>query len=501
MAEASDVQQITAIQRPGMLVFDYVHEEKKPARCSTRKTCCQGSLEGHTEEGTNRPRKEGWKGALGWTHEGGAQRTCGTRRTGFAWQIQSQKGCSHMKRRRIGGTITRHHGFWCLRYRERVRTGDTIKVVQKSKRLAPVDAEHKTRRSVETLAETVLEPVNKAPASCVAIRLGDFMDGTYFPFVESKRKPSTVRGYKQMWQRYLKPRCSDLVMHDAETRNIQQLLDKVECEEKLSPQTMSHVKHLLSGTFRFAIKQGHLPKDTINPVEFTETAAIPDFDGRAYTLEEIALMLSILPEPSRTVVATAAFTGLRSGEIRGLTWDAYTPGDEDSLGIIRVLHSVWRGRIGEPKNNRSKATVAVIPQLDVMLQQHRQATGNPASGPIFANGVGRAFDLDSIYRSQMKQRLQKAGIEWEGWHGFRRGLATNLERIGVRDAIAAMVLRHSNDRVTRKHYIKPPSIEAITAMRQLSEKLSTIKTPKLLPNCSPEVLNNVEGVSVSGLVQ
>src|ERR1035438_6789136 len=92
----------------------------------------------------------------------------------------------------------------------------------------------------------------------------------------------------------------------------------------------------------------------------------------------------------------------------------------------------------------------------------------------------------SLYRRQMKEPLSSAGIEWEGWHGFRRGLATNLERIGVRESIAAMVLRHSNDRVTRKHYIKPPTLEAIAAMRRLSETLLALEKPKMLPNCSPE---------------
>ncbi len=49
-----------------------------------------------------------------------------------------------------------------------------------------------------------------------------------------------------------------------------------------------------------------------------------------------------------------------------------------------------------------------------------------------------------------------------------------------------MILRHTNDRVTRKRYIKPPSIEAIAAMRRLSETLLTLEGSKLLPNCSPE---------------
>jgi hypothetical protein len=91
------------------------------------------------------------------------------------------------------------------------------------------------------------------------------------------------------------------------------------------------------------------------------------------------------------------------------------------------MRSVWRGRIGEPKNSRSKAPVPLIPQLETILERHRQACGNPASGPIFMNGAGKGLDL--VYRRQMREPLKRSEIEWEGWHGFRRGLATNLERI------------------------------------------------------------------------
>jgi integrase len=403
------------------------------------------------------------------------------------------------KGRTYRGTITRHRGFWCLRYRERIREGGVIKTVQRSRRLAPVDAQHKTLRSVEMIAAALRGPT-KQPTPYVATRLGDFVSDVYIPHIEAKRRPSTVRTYKQMWNRDLKPRCANWLMHDVETRTVQSLLDIVIAEESLGPQTMAHIKHLLSGIFRFAIAQGHLPRGTVNPVTYAETPTIPDFDGRAYSLEEIALMFSVLPEPSRTTVAVAAFAGLREGEIRGADWKHYTPGTEDTLGFIRVLSSVWRGRIGEPKSKRSKASVPVIPQLDHMLQEHRRVVGNPASGPIFANGAGKGIDLDSLYRRQMKEPLKAAGIEWEGWHGFRRGLATNLERIGVSSPIIAMILRHSSDRVTRKHYIKPPTIEAIAAMRKLSEMFATLG-PKMIPTCSPEPESQVEGKEKARWVQ
>ena len=34
----------------------------------------------------------------------------------------------------------------------------------------------------------------------------------------------------------------------------------------------------------------------------------------------------------------------------------------------------------------------------------------------------------------MKVVLKKAGVDWMGWHGFRRGLASNLNRLGVDDS-------------------------------------------------------------------
>jgi hypothetical protein len=88
-------------------------------------------------------------------------------------------------------------------------------------------------------------------------------------------------------------------LHDTETRMIQTLLDEIEREEKLAPQSMAHIKHFLSGIYRYAIRQGYVPAGTTNQVTSTETASVPDFDGRAYTLEEIAVMFAVLPEPSR----------------------------------------------------------------------------------------------------------------------------------------------------------------------------------------------------------
>jgi integrase len=98
---------------------------------------------------------------------------------------------------------------------------------------------------------------------------------------------------------------------------------------------MAHIKHLLSGVFKYAAQQGYCNR--VNPVEPAEIPAFApkEKEGHAYTLEEIDQMLRILPEPAATVVATAAYTGLRLGELQGLNWEDYTPpSDVNQIGVV-----------------------------------------------------------------------------------------------------------------------------------------------------------------------
>jgi len=121
---------------------------------------------------------------------------------------------------------------------------------------------------------------------------------------------------------------------------------------------------------RYARRQGVL--DSPNPMREVEIPrARPAGETHAYTLEEEVRLLAILPEPAATIVAVAAFTGARKGEIRGFLWqdyDGYT---------IEVKQSVWRNQVGEPKREKSKGTIPVIAQLKLLLDQHRASSGDP----------------------------------------------------------------------------------------------------------------------------
>jgi integrase len=166
----------------------------------------------------------------------------------------------------------------------------------------------------------------------------------------------------------------------------------------------------------------------------------------------------LLSDPAATVMATAAFTGLRKGELRGLRWGNYKQ-DE-----IQVTQSIWNSQFSGPKTRSSKAPVPVIGLLQKFLERYRSAVGSPQSGWMFAGAKGRPLHLDNLVRRDIRPVLDKAGIRWNGWHAFRLGLATNLQSLGVPIKTAQAILRYSEFGVTANYYVKSVEKDVVEAM-------------------------------------
>ena len=87
---------------------------------------------------------------------------------------------------------------------------------------------------------------------------------------------------------------------------------------KLSQNSLKHIKHFLTGIFTFAVQRGLRDANPMRDVAIPKGASSKG--THAYAPDEIVSMMEVLPEPARTVVAAAAFTGLRRSELRGLQW-------------------------------------------------------------------------------------------------------------------------------------------------------------------------------------
>jgi integrase len=371
-----------------------------------------------------------------------------------------------MKRtRHQRGYLYRKGSLWMLRYYDtQVLPDGTIQRVQRAKKLVEAVGEYRSKTAARGLADDFLAPLHDGrttPQSTMP--LTRFVEGAYLPFVEAHKRTSTFHGYRNMWKAYLKPH-GEIALRDFRTADGERVLEAVAAAHELTRTTLAHIKAFLSGVFRYAKRQGVLNSE--NPMrDVVLPQAKPAGDTYAYGLEEITQMLRVLPEPAATIVAAAAYTGARKGELRGFLWENY--GGEE----IRICQSYWRGHAQEPKTKNSRAPVPVIAQLADRLNLHRELVGNPAAGLMFSGPEGTPINLDALVWDVIRPALNKAGLPWHGWHAFRRGLATNLHRLGVPDKTIQRILRHANVAVTQAAYIKTVDADMAAAMRSLERSL------------------------------
>jgi integrase len=370
------------------------------------------------------------------------------------------KGTRHQR-----GYLYRKGSLWLLRYYDSEFASDgSVRRVQKTKKLATTGPECPNKTAARDLARKFLESINlarNAPESAMTVIR--FTEDRYLPFVEEHKRISTFHGYRNMWRRYLKPRC-DIRLRDFRTVDGERILESIAQEHKLTSTTLAHIKAFLSGAFRYAKRQG--VTDSENPMrEVVLPKGKVAGETHAYSLEEITQMLHVLPESASTIIAVAAFTGIRKGELRGLLWENY-----DGRQVL-ISQSFWRGHALEPKTRQSKAPVPVIAQLAKRLDLHRSSSGNPANGLMFPSPAGKPINLDALAADTIVPLLTRAGVRWQGWHAFRRGLATNLHCLGISDKTIQRILRHANVSVTQSCYIKTADSEVAEAMQQLERSL------------------------------
>jgi len=89
----------------------------------------------------------------------------------------------------------------------------------------------------------------------------------------------------------------------------------------------------------------------------------------------------------------------------------FSTGEVTVLSFWRLVSSsIWHGIESDPKTEKSKAPIPVIPRLAKMLEAHRVRIGNPIGGPIFPNGNGKPICLDAVARRIIIPALNVCGV-------------------------------------------------------------------------------------------
>ncbi len=248
---------------------------------------------------------------------------------------------------------------------------------------------------------------------------------------EAKVKPSTVMDYRNCADRLCRE-LGDTALEDITPRVIERWKAGFRAERRLaggemrrtaaSPRTIRKYLINLNGIFRRAREAYGI---TANPVadvkrpgrvKARRTLKSTDFLEPA---EVHALISAAEDEVDAAIFTTAAFCGLRLGELLALRWRAI----EFRRSLISVEASFTRGREGTPKSGDGR-TVPMAPEVAQALGRlHERRYLLGPRDLVFIGRGGSHVDPNAL-RKRFHQALARAGLPRVRLHDLRHTFGT-----------------------------------------------------------------------------
>src|SRR5438105_2786299 len=129
-----------------------------------------------------------------------------------------------MRRRHQDGHVYERHGAFHVRH----WTVSDGKRLQRSHKLCDKDDRHYSTKcaAVKSLCQEFMKKINvaQAGASEQDMKVTDFWEQRYWPYITRHKKASTVTGYKQIWSQHLKAHFGKLTLQGYKAHMGHQLL-------------------------------------------------------------------------------------------------------------------------------------------------------------------------------------------------------------------------------------------------------------------------------------
>ena len=230
------------------------------------------------------------------------------------------------------------------------------------------------------------------------------------------RKPSTLRGYRSTLNAHLLPAFGSMPVEGVSTDVIERWLAGFDGSVRMRNKLLIQ----LHGILRRARKVYGLSGNAAAEVEKFPQRRTGDID--VFSPEEVWALVRAAAGPLDVALfLTAAFTGLRMGELLALCWR-----DVDFTGsVIRVRASYYLGSLTTPKSGKVRA-VPMAPDVAgalAQLSQREHWTGD--DDLVFPGEVGGYLD-GSALRRRYKAALRAAGLRPLRFHDLRHTFGTRM---------------------------------------------------------------------------
>ena len=352
------------------------------------------------------------------------------------------------------GTIRqRPNGRWEARITIGRDTG-TGKQIQKS---IYGDTQSEVRKKLQAACISVDNNAYTAPTK---LTVSKWLDIWLNDYVISSVKPFTYKSYETQCRVHIVPALGAIPLQVLNTHTIQTFYNGLS-KRGLSPKTIKNIHGVLHKALDKAVKIGYINS---NASVFCELPMMIKKEISPLTENNIKDFLNALEnEEYSTLYITTLFTGVREGEILGLTWDCVNFKD----GTITINKQLQREKkiggkyiLSSTKNSNNRVITPASYVINILVQERKkQATAKLKAGSlwdnsmnlVFTNVSGQHLATHTVYK-HYKKIVANIGIPNARFHDLRHTYAVTALQEGDNIKTVQEALGHATASFTLDVY-------------------------------------------------
>ena len=344
--------------------------------------------------------------------------------------------------------------------------------------------------------ETIAEEIIKNDAALVAF--SEMTVDEWFKFWIDNIIPNlawnTRRNYRERYKQNIHPVIGKMRMQDVRPMHCQKVL--LDMDKDYAGSTIRQAYITMGTMFKSALMNDVIQKHPMDGIRYTKPVkAVSDI--KYLTVEEQEEFLKAAKRSHNYAqYALMLETGLRTGEMIGLTWDAIDF-KEHSLTVNKTLeyrHSRGTWIAGPPKTAASYRTIPLTDKAYSILERiyetkdyRKQADGlsmeleyiDRVSGEmktlimkdlVFINFRTGMPNKNSSYDTHLYKLCDEAGIKRFCMHALRHTYATRVIERGVSPKALQTLLGHASLKTTMDRYVHVTDESKQLAVRQFEGK-------------------------------
>lgn len=282
-------------------------------------------------------------------------------------------------------------------------------------------------------------------------RLSNYLEDDYWPNIESNCKPRTVDRYKSNLDNFLRI-CKDRPMDAYRRIDIERYKQK-RLKDGVKKVTVNIEIRGIKAAFNWAFKYNLID---CNPFKGQDFMFDVKTNKRAFTKKEIQKLLEATENTNiGLVIRLTYYTGMRLGEVSGLTWN-YVHLEEKPFLHIPVELS----KSGKPRQvPLVEKSLHIVKQLKHKLEEKKKKNPvvyenrSPEETYLLQKKRGWGMYCKRSIQDMFRKAMNKAGLPKElTFHCLRHSFATHIlanngDLYGV-----SKILGHSSTQVTQNFY-------------------------------------------------